>query len=189
MINFQKCTDKAYEILLSQKSGNIPVNISDLTLDYPIIFESLQQYSSITKIPISALTANQKADNGFLYKHGDFIFVLHNEKHCKSRCNFTNGHELGHIVLGHKKDNDEEEIEANFFSAQTIMPTALIRYLHEQNIHINIDTLKKFFGVSEPAANKKIITLKRHFSHHKWDQDLIRKYQDSLDRYLYRDSI
>lgn len=189
MINFEKCTDKAYEILLSQKDGNIPVNISDLILEYPIIFDSLQNYSSITNIPLSVLTSNQKADNGYVYKHGNFIMILHNKEHCLERCNFTNGHELGHIVLGHTNDGDIEEIEANFFSAQTIMPTSLIRYLYEQNITINQDTLRKFFAVSRPAASKKIITLRKHFKPHRWDNDLIRKYQDSLDRFLYIDAI
>lgn len=189
MINFQKCTDKAYEILLSQKDSNIPVNISNLTLDYPIIFESLQRYSSITNIPIDILTCNQKADNGYLFKHGDFTIILHNELHCAERCNFTDGHELGHIVLGHKKDSPDEEVEANFFSAQTIMPTAFIRYLHQNQLAINQFTLQKVFRVSKPAAHKKIITIKKYFEPHRWDKDLVKKYQDSLDKFLYIDTI
>lgn len=188
MINFQKCTDKAYEILLEQH-GNVPIKVRELTLDLPILFDSLQNYSSITNIPVSQLTANQKADNGFLYRHGNFIIVLHNELHCKQRTNFTDGHELGHIVLGHKKDSADEEIEANFFSSQVLMPTALIRYLHQNNIRINEYALRKFFGVSKPAALKKINTLKRYSCAHRWDDDLIKKYQDSLDRYLYIDAI
>ena len=188
MINFQKCTDKAYEILLDQH-GNIPIKVRELTLDLPIVFDSLQNYSSITGIPMSELTANQKADNGFLYKHRNFIMVLHNEFHCKQRSNFTDGHELGHIVLGHKKDNTDEEIEANFFSAQILMPTALIKYLHQNNIQVNEHTLRRLFGVSKLAAAKKIITLKKYSYSHRWDTDLIKKYQDSLDRYLYLDSI
>lgn len=184
MIDFQKCTDKAYEILLEQ-TGDIPIKANSLFLPQPILFDSFQNYSAITGIPLSELTSNQKADNGYLYKHRDFLIILHNESHCAERCNFTDGHEIGHIVLGHKKDTDNEEIEANFFSAQLLMPNALIRYLCQNNFQINSYALQKVFEVSPDAAKRKIITLKKHFVAHRWDTDLIKKYQDNLDRYVY----
>jgi len=186
MIDFQKCTDRAYEILLEQHINClIPIKIKDLELPYPVVFESLQNYSHITGIPFNILTANKKAENGCIYKHGNHFIVLHNELHCNERCNFTDGHEVGHIACGHKKDGVDEEVEAHFFSAQAIMPNSLIKYLIYNNFKITEPTIQRVFNVSPDAAKRKIKTLKKYFHAHRWDDDIIKKYQDSIDRYLY----
>lgn len=186
MIDFKKCTEKAYEILLTQNyECGVPIKINSLDLQYPVIFESIQNYSKLTGYTVNDLTANKKAENGCVYQSHGYYIILHNELHCKERRNFTDGHEIGHIACGHKLDNKESEIEANFFSAQTIMPNALIKYLSESGFIINAKTLQEIFKVSPDAANRKMRTLKKYFQTHKWDNDIIAKYQDSLDRFIY----
>ena len=65
MIDFNKCTDKAYEILLEQK-GEIPVDVASLLLNEPIIFDTLQNYAKLTKTTKEHLTINHKIENGFV---------------------------------------------------------------------------------------------------------------------------
>ena len=44
----------------------------------------------------------------------------------KGKQRYTKGHEVGHIVLGHKECTPETEAEADFFSAYTFAPSCLV---------------------------------------------------------------
>lgn len=184
MIDFNKCTDKAYEILLEQK-GEIPVDVASLLLNEPIIFDTLQNYAKLTNTTMEHLTINHKIENGYIIKQQNFYIILNNDEHTEQRCNFTRGHELGHIVLNHTTDSSDAEVEANFFSAQLLMPNPLVKYLafksYKQHMDVSHILLREFFGVSDLAARKKIRTLNKYYSEHKWDCDLIIKYKESLD--------
>lgn len=86
-----------------------------------------------------------------------------NGNHHENRQRFTIAHELGHYFLGHgnKQDTFEtmyrngdlnhEEMEANTFAAELLMPSGIIRYyVFEENI-ADINILARKFWVSNQA--------------------------------------
>lgn len=81
--------------------------------------------------------------SGVLVKESDRIVIGVNSSHSKNRQRFTIAHEIGHLVLKHqgelfvdhvvmKRDGksskaiDRQEIEANRFAAELLMPEALV---------------------------------------------------------------
>jgi Zn-dependent peptidase ImmA (M78 family) len=87
---------------------------------------------------------------------------------------FTVAHELGHIILGHKKkfdvfyrqqthefngsDDAKDEKEANYFAASLLMPKELVQKFWE--IHHDIELLAAYFGVSRSAAYWRLKNLR-----------------------------
>lgn len=96
--------------------------------------------------------------------HYDFdikkYIITVNQNHHENRQRFTIAHEMGHYALNHgtKEDvlyrdgsNDSDEIEANTFAAEILMPTTVIRHLiFEQDI-ITVRELAHKLWVSEQA--------------------------------------
>ena len=85
------------------------------------------------------------------------------------RGNFTVAHELGHIILGHDKDNDREydtraeiiapddktrEYDANEFAAELLMPAEKFKEVWENRK--NIKELANFFDVTQAAAKVRM---------------------------------
>ena len=82
------------------------------------------------------------------------------------RISWTIMHEIGHIILGHLVEFNETalnrggitskqygvlEVEAHYFAAEFLMPTAILRYF----THITVDEIALLFRVSDSAAEKK----------------------------------
>lgn len=99
--------------------------------------------------------------SGLMVKVGDldeasvFIGVNANEPWCRRR--FTLGHELGHAFLEHTHCSGPgtyEETEAHTFSAELLIPTALIKQDIKQTP--NIPALAKKYLVSQQALTIKL---------------------------------
>lgn len=83
-----------------------------------------------------------------------------NKTHHKNRQRFTIAHELGHYALGHgaKEDviyrngsQDPDEIEANAFAAEILMPKGVIHHLIFNEGINTVQELAHKFWVSEQA--------------------------------------
>ncbi|WP_237673676.1 ImmA/IrrE family metallo-endopeptidase [Vreelandella profundi] len=95
----------------------------------------------------------------------------YNKSEVNSRQRFTQAHELGHVVLGHvrngsspKRDNnfavrtnDKEEIEANQFAAELLMPEEYVRTAVKREFNIN--KLASLFDVSTTAMHYRLKNL------------------------------
>lgn len=77
-----------------------------------------------------------------------FIFV--NSQQPKDRYRFSLAHELGHLVM-HQTPNSQQEIEANRFASELLMPTRDIRGDFEDHSLTRFMDLKLYWGVSMQA--------------------------------------
>ena len=117
--------------------------------------------------------------SGFLYSESGEAVIGVNTHHASVRQRFTVAHELGHLLL-HNHDqlhvdykfrsgsssegNDPEEIEANLFAAELLMPAS---FLAEDLQGSPIDfadadvvyRLAKKYGVSAQALTIRLVTL------------------------------
>ena len=129
-------------------------------------------------------------------KNGKYM-IFYNQDEYAPRIKFSILHEFGHYYLGHelKKNNSEDkygrlEVEANCFAAQILMPEQVINELKKRGARITVDFLKKYFGVSEEAAQKRIETMGK--INYEWksenekifDETILFKYKVFMDSIL-----
>ena len=166
--DFSRCTAKATELLYEQDVSGRILNIQELKYDKDIIFDTIQSYCQLTRIPISYFISpyNDILKDGCTIYDRDtgYYVVLYNADilHFAHR-NWTLAHEVGHIYLGHEKDESIEEIEAHFFASQLFMPEYTLRMMAENYGSVDARALTEIFGVSYEAATKRINTMKKKF--------------------------
>lgn len=196
---FNFVTEKAYDFLLEYGYNRFPISpfkvLEDLS-DYVVCLpwsEAKKTLKSsdpfhLRETKAEARTIRPRADG----KH----YIVYDDVEVNSdvRIAWTIMHEIGHIVLGHLTDFGETaldrggltkekygvlEVEAHYFAAEFLMPTALLKFFSD----ITIEEIELLFGVSEEAAKKKH---KRVFDtsympHSSYDEQLIRNFFDFLD--------
>lgn len=101
-------------------------------------------------------------------KEGKYI-LFYRKTINQHRMRWSIGHESGHYYLGHNLDfkslSEEQyrvqEIEADFFVAQVLMPDQIIWELVKRGETPNREKLIRWFDVSDRAAEKRMETLNR----------------------------
>lgn len=126
----------------------------------------------------------EDAISGVLVIRDDQAAIGVNEGHHRNRQRFTIAHELGHYLLHHEESTlfvdstltfyrdatsangrIEQEIEANTFAAEILMPSKFLRqHLGDRAIDLHDDVavsrLAARFGVSAQALTIRLINLK-----------------------------
>lgn len=120
--------------------------------------------------------------SGFVYRKGNQAVIWVNSLHPLVRRRFSMAHELGHYFLHEgdslhvdrpaqirlrsslsSKGEDPEEVEANLFAAELLMPTKLLlkdlRQLHDANDEELISTLANRYNVSPQAISIRLASL------------------------------
>jgi len=87
--------------------------------------------------------------------------VYYNDK-CKiyGRINHTIMHEVGHYILGHTSNGEEEEKEASFFAKYTLAPPPLI---HKMLENPTIEDIAEIFDISYTAARNALNYYKKWY--------------------------
>ncbi|MBR1580162.1 MAG: ImmA/IrrE family metallo-endopeptidase [Selenomonadaceae bacterium] len=121
--------------------------------------------------------------------------VFYNQDEPAYRIRFSILHEFGHYILGHTTDLKEidplygkQELEANCFAAQMLMPEQLLRECRSRGKNLNADFIMQAFGVSREAAQKRVTTLAktkfdwRSREEKEYDDIILLKYSSTLDQ-------
>ena len=93
----------------------------------------------------------------------DYAVIGYNDKHPWCRRRFTIGHEIGHLLMGQAcnqrpEDNSHDEIEANTFSSELLMPAELIKRDFKKSS--DIPALAKQYLVSAEAMSYRLMRAK-----------------------------
>ena len=68
--------------------------------------------------------------DGMTVKQGDLNMIFYDDRtQSRERINWTIAHELGHIILSHKENSDENQRQADEFAASLLIPEAVLRFL------------------------------------------------------------
>ena len=133
------------------------------------------------------------SESAVVMSMGDKTIIFYDETKSMTHVGFSILHEAGHPINGHdfhKKDAETYglyEVETNYFAAQLLMPEQLLRELQNRGIRITVPFLQTNFGVSEPAAQRRIKTLARTVaewrsrSEREFDDIILMKYAEFLD--------
>jgi len=168
-IDFKKTIQKI------EKEYNFTINIKENNQE-DLDLEDLKHFSKFSG------SVEKKSDKEFIIKINPFDYPL--------RQNFTKAHELGHIILKHEfpsdtniitdtteniigrpgatfEKNKPEEIEANNFAAEFLMPESLIKEKFPDIIIQSLDDVEKIakddFEVSKAAMMVRLNSLNYQF--------------------------
>jgi len=107
----------------------IPINGFELAYKMGM---TLIPYSTLTKKKYTA--AKKISADGFYVedRYGNDMIFYNDDGVSYERMNMTILHEIGHCVLDHKGESDEEEAEANFFAKYAAAPPPLIHRIQPE---------------------------------------------------------
>ena len=167
----RRVVQKATAVLEKMGVASAPVPVEEIAgrLGAKLVFEPIEQDVS-----------------GMLYREGESAIIGVNSLHANTRQRFTIAHEIGHLLLHEGKPmfvdklvrvnlrdatssaaTDKQEIEANRFAAELLMPVAFVesevRDLLKRNEDISVDEFTQKmadrFKVSRQAMEIRLSTL------------------------------
>lgn len=177
-LDYKNARKSASEILVLQDELSFPIDVEKITLKGKnIIFSSYKNYASKTGIDVSELSCNGMFEDAMIINHTDDVkIILYNSDiESKGRILWSKAHELGHIVLKHKQQGEKEEIEANTFASQLLLPQCLLKELVKNNLRITTDYIITKFGLSKAAAEScmKLVGKKLENNYDAYYDDII----------------
>ncbi|SCY14226.1 protein of unknown function [Butyrivibrio sp. INlla14] len=165
--DFKRVYMLANEILVVTRTiDTFPYSVKQLAMEQADVQVcSFKKAQEKYKIPIKDFGSESAHLEEYMGAH----IIFFNEQEEKYRVRFSIGHELGHMLLEHdmnlKKENPlygVQEVEANCFSAQLLMPEQLLRECNNRGYKTDVDYIIKSFGVSEDAAQRRKNTLAKN---------------------------
>lgn len=179
--------ETARRLLLNQNPAVFPIRVRKLRFPVSIAFDSIEHFCSVTNSTVETLCAgtNCLRDGGtFYYKKNGVVhpLVLYNASGPNPRrLSFTLAHEVGHILLGHKRDGDEEERLANAFAAELLMPRVLAGELLLRNQWADpAGELADWFGTSLSMTRLRLESLGGARQALPLEEALLRRYKPLL---------
>ncbi|MCL2853319.1 MAG: ImmA/IrrE family metallo-endopeptidase [Defluviitaleaceae bacterium] len=179
----------AYNELLRLNIGACPIS-SDTFLTpsgQSIIICSYQEFCERTGVTFDELSLGGRLGDGFYVSGTDTYrtMIFYNADRYTPRVRFTMLHEVGHVILNHKRNAPVEEAEANFFASQFLIPSALLLEIHRRGHNLDVHRISRIFDVSLTAARVKLEQLERlrHTQTH-LDDSIVRRFTPYLDQYL-----
>lgn len=189
--NFILARQKASEILILQDVLSVPINPLKIKLkEYTVYFFSFQEWSNLNNISVEQLTLDNKYSDGYtlFIRDNNIYFVFYNKEIVsKGRINWTIAHELGHIALNHTNQCSENELEANAFASQLLLPQCLLMKLVSSGKKITIDYITKTFGLSKEAATNCIYSIGRKLDNNyqaQYDDIILELFSDFLKQQI-----
>lgn len=150
--DYEKATNAAYDILITYNEFSFPICIFSVIKQMKNI--SLHRYTELAErmnVSFYDLINNiAPSCYGFTVfnEANDRYIIFYNDLKDDTTIRFTLAHELGHVVLKHKKDGKTENKEANCFARNYLCPVPVVK---EMSLCCVSDYTELFY-VSEPMA-------------------------------------
>lgn len=182
-IDFKKIYSVASEIVaLSRYINAFPFKVKEIIKEYSDI-----QLCSFKKAAVKygVDIRNFGSESAVIHECDGMYIIFYNQDEKDYRIRFSIIHEFGHYILKHKmnlKQDDElyqrQEIEANCFAAQVLMPEQIIRECSNRGYSSSIENIKRYFDVSDDAAEKRRVTLSK--TNYEWKSRTEKEFDDII---------
>ena len=173
--DFDRAVKKAYQVLISLNIKTLP--IEPLTILYQCKNTVIRTYADVMALfrvsDLSFFKSLYLEWNDAItlrqVRNGRPIYELFYDSQANSRrMRFTLAHELGHIILNHRQEEDWEEKEADCFASHLLAPRPLFVPLRIHQIDAaDPNVISDIFSLSKTAA--KVVINKRYYI--KYDDD------------------
>lgn len=121
--------------------------------------------------------------DGMTVKQGELNMIFYDDRiESRERINWTIAHELGHIILAHANNSDENQRQADEFAASLLIPEAVLRFLDCQSgSPITPEEMTKHFPASLRACERRRAEVSDYSSYVQTDNEaeLIRRLYDN----------
>lgn len=137
-------------MLVDYDIKGIPINAFEIAIKIGL---KLVPYSTLSKEErLETIKFNR---DGFSVEKndGDWIIYFQDENVPFTRINQTIMHEIGHYILGHLIDGEEEEAEAKFFAKYALASPVLI---HHMKSEVTVENVMEEFDIGFQAAGYAI---------------------------------
>lgn len=188
--DFEMAQNRATKFLLDHTITGLSFDPRSLDLTSEgIVIDTVENYARLTRENVNCFVG-RNIKGCYVLKARGYQIILYQSSLVDpdERKIYGITHELGHIYCEHKCDDDIQEIEANFFAAQVLMPEIVVYHIRDnyKNCHINAHDLVKLFNVSYEAASRRIKTFnKKVFCYaSEIDYQLLQKYKPYIDEYF-----
>lgn len=163
--------DKASDVLIECNTKQFPIDCFHILRHYGY---KIYTYSELQKKDKSLhdLCISYSDD---AFRIGKMKLIAYNEKKPRVRIRFSLIHELGHHILEHKNDSNENEAEANYFASNLLAPRIAMYYAKLKAV----SSVAELFEISASAAYYAA----QDFS--EWCQDICQVGMHSYDKNLY----
>lgn len=179
--DFTRAEKTATRLLTHQRPYSLVTDVRKLRYNKMILFDSMQHYAAV-----SHQKMDENVGEGCTLVYKNCSLILYDARQSNPRrLNFTLAHEVGHVCLEHQNDSAVEEIEANIFAAQLLMPEIVVLHLMKSGYN-TIQSVKDAFYVSSEAARIKLCTIYRKGSFF-WGPDemkLLELYEESIKSFI-----
>ena len=170
--DFKKAYCMANEILIqSYAIERIPFDVKKHLREETDI--ELRKYRT-AKRKFGVSVRDLGSDDALIVEQNGRYIIFYDEFAYAPRMIWSIVHEMGHFYLGHNlnfksispEQYEKQEVEANFFAAQLLMPDQIIwEMVDRYNFDITPSFLQQHFAVSNEAARKRIETLYKQFDY------------------------
>lgn len=157
----------ALRLLLRQRLYGPRIDVRSLKYEHDIVFDSIQNFCEKSRATLADMEISGQIPDGYTVRRisgGKTVYVVLYDAAVKSagRKRFTLAHEIGHIMLGHESGGSRQEAEADRFAAQLLLPRIFAWEIFARSgFSISARELAAIFGVSKPAAENRLGSLKK----------------------------
>jgi hypothetical protein len=192
-VDYSKIYSIANELLVSSNTiDQFPYKVSELLKEQSDI--RLCKYEKASK-KYGISIRSFGSESAVITEYAGAYIIFYNQDEVDYRIRFGIMHEFGHYILRHKlnlKESDplyhKQELEANCFAAQMLMPEQILRECIKRGKSITVDYIAQSFKVSREAATKRKKTLAnttyewRSRAEQQYDDLIVLKYASMIDR-------
>lgn len=133
-----------------------------------------------------------KSESAELYEQNGLYTVFYDETKPPAHSKFSILHELFHYESNHDLNAGEknielynkQEVEANFFAAEMLMPEPVIKELEKRGKNMDAKEIQKVFGTSAKAAEIRFKTLKSYPSFLRSNEE--KEFDEYLVKFTFR---
>lgn len=177
--DYSKATNAAYVVLLERQSFSLSTNV------FAIVDDVLDNCRLITYGQACTVHGYVKemlcevSEYGFSIVCGKRRIILYNEDMPLASVRFTIAHEIGHAVLLHSDEHDDNaEKEANCFARNLLCPIPVV-------VRFNLETISEYTGTFDISMQMASVAIdKRQCDHYNITGALFTAIASRLDMYL-----
>lgn len=153
--DYRKATNMAYEVSAKMNPFRISADIFKIIDSYSnIAIHSYTEIAAKFNMSLEEFVDSFSSEYGFtISNHTGNYEIWYNDTLDTTKVRFTLAHELGHILLGHEKDDEVSRKEASCFARNLLIPTPVIDELGIVTAHDIASVFDVSAQMAEVSAN------------------------------------
>ncbi len=185
-INFNSIIEKAYETLILQDKLTFPLDVFNIKIKKNVKILTFSDLAELNQCTFNDIFLLSDESDALKYEKNNLILIAYNEKiENKNRIRWSIAHEYGHIVLNHMGQSDQNEVEANFFAANLLLPRCILKELIKKRDFVDKKYLQNKFGISKEASEKFFSNMSSRgfeFFENEYDDIILKKANKFIQR-------